>query len=58
MSVPKDPYMLFSFVNTKLRDDFSTLDLFCENYDEDKDDILKKLGDIGYSYDSEQNRFT
>lgn len=57
MNVPKDPYMLFSFVNTKLRDDFSTLDLFCENYDEDKDDILKKLGDIGYSYDTEQNRF-
>lgn len=33
MNIPKDPYMLLSFINTKLRDDFDSLDKFCDSYD-------------------------
>ena len=31
-NIPNDPVMLLSFVNTQLRDYFTTLDLFCENF--------------------------
>ena len=29
MSIPKDPVMLLSYVNTQLRDNYSSLDEFC-----------------------------
>lgn len=57
MNVPKDPQMLLSFVNTKLRDDFKSLDLFCDNYDKDKTEIIEILSKIDYSYDEKNNKF-
>lgn len=57
MSLPKDPVMLLSFVNTELRDNYSNLTEFCRAYDEDEDVIVSKLDSIGYTYNSEQNRF-
>ena len=35
-NIPNDPVMLLSFVNTQLRDYFTTLDLFCENFNVDR----------------------
>ena len=29
MSLPRDPFILLSYVNTKLRDDYGNLDEFC-----------------------------
>ena len=57
MNVPKDPYMLLSFINTKLRDDFDSLDSFCENYQLDRKDIEEKLNNVGYKYVSNENQF-
>lgn len=57
MNIPKDPFMLLSFVNTKLRDDFSSLDRLCEELSADKGEITKKLNSIGYFYDEAQNAF-
>ena len=34
--LPRDPVMLLSVVNTKLRDYYSTLDVLCEDMQVDK----------------------
>lgn len=55
--VPKDPIILLSFVNTKLRDECDNLDIFCERYDVDKNYLVKTLGDIQYRYNPNTNQF-
>ena len=57
MTMPKDPVMLLSFVNLKLRDYYSSLDAMCDDLDIDKQEILNKLGSIDYHYDEEKNCF-
>lgn len=57
MNIPKDPYMLLSFINTKLRDDFDSLDNFCDSYNTNKQEIVKKLEDISYKYICSENQF-
>ncbi len=57
MTIPNDPAILLSFVNTKLRDEYSDLDELCKSLCADRSDIIKKLSDIGFSYDSKLNRF-
>ena len=42
MTMPKDPVMLLSFVNLKLRDYYSSLDAMCDDLDIDKQEILNK----------------
>ena len=42
-NIPNDPVMLLSFVNTQLRDYFTTLDLFCENFNVDRSELEEKL---------------
>lgn len=55
--IPKDPVMLLSFMNLKLRDFYANLDALCEDLDVDKQEILDKLAGIDYHYDSERNQF-
>ena len=55
--LPKDPVMLLSYVNMKLRDFYGSLDAFCEEPDVDKQEITEKLAAIGYRYDEERNQF-
>lgn len=55
--IPKDPVMLLSFVNLKLRDFYPTLDAMCEDLDIDKASLTDKLAGINYSYDAERNQF-
>ena len=57
MSFPKDPVMLLSYVNTQLRDNYSSLHELACAFDEDESEIIGKLSDIGYAYNSEHNRF-
>lgn len=57
MNLPKDPLMLLSYVNTKLRDEFSNLESFCESYNIKYDEIIEKLKAINYFYNREQNQF-
>ena len=56
-SLPKDPMVLLSFINTKLRDDYPSLDELCSSLCVNADDIKSKLASIDYSYDAEKNRF-
>ena len=57
MTLPSDPFMLLSFVNTKLRDDYSSLDELCSSLDVSADEIVSKLSAAGFEYDKENNRF-
>lgn len=55
--IPKDPVMLLSFVNLKLRDFYPSLDVLCEDLDVDKEELVNKLSAIDYKYDTEKNQF-
>lgn len=55
--MPKDPAMLLSFINLKLRDFYPSLDAFCEDTGEDKKAIEEKLAAIDYHYDEARNQF-
>lgn len=55
--IPKDPVMLLSFVNLKLRDYYGSLDALCDDLDISKDELTDKLAAIDYHYDEEKNRF-
>ena len=57
MDLPKDPAMLLSTLNLKLRDYYSSLDALCDDMDVDKEGIVAKMASIDYEYDSEQNQF-
>lgn len=56
-NIPNDPVMLLSFVNTQLRDYFTTLDLFCENFNVDRSELEEKLKSIDYAYNAATNQF-
>lgn len=56
-TLPSDPFVLLSYVNTQLRDVYPTLDEMCASMDVDKSFIVRKLADAGFSYDEPNNRF-
>lgn len=58
MNIPKDPYMLLSFINTQLRDKFRDLDQCCEHYGIQRSELEEKLDAVDYRYDEELNQFT
>lgn len=55
--IPKDPAMLLSFVNLKLRDYYGSLGALCEDLDVEEQEIVEKLASINYRYDEERNQF-
>jgi hypothetical protein len=57
MELPKDNFILLSFVNTKLRDEYATLSDFCDGENVEKDYICERLAIIGYVYDDDLNKF-
>lgn len=52
-----DPYMLLSVINTKLRDEYSSLDMLCDDMDIDKENVIDKLSSVNYKYDEGINQF-
>ena len=57
MILPKDPLLLMSVVNTKLRDHYADLDTLCEYLNEDRATLEAKLSEIGYFYNRQRNQF-
>lgn len=57
MSMPKDPVMLLSFVNTQLRDNYASLKELAAAYMVEENEIVEKLAAINYAYNEEQNKF-
>lgn len=57
MNIPKDPAILLSYVNTKLRDEFPSLEELCKCLCISNEEIETKLSALGYTYNKEKNRF-
>ena len=56
MSLPNDPMMLFSFINMKLRDNYSSLDDLCEDLQVNKKSLLTKLKVAVFEYRKEHKK--
>ena len=56
-NLPQDITILFSYINTKLRDDYSSLDALCEDLNIDKQWLLDRLAQGGWEYNTELNKF-
>ena len=57
MNLPQDPIMLLSYVNTQLRDNYSSLDDFCSGMDVDRSELEEKLRAVNYEYDAQRTAF-
>lgn len=57
MSLPKDPVMLLSAVNMKLRDQYTSLKELAAAECVSEEEVREKLAAIGYFYNEEQNSF-
>ena len=56
-SLPKDPVMLLSFVNTQLRDNYESFEAFVNAYQADAEAVIETLRSIDYEYDATINQF-
>lgn len=57
MTIPKDPVMRLSYINTQLRDNYPSLDELCKSLDVEKEDLINSLKAIHYHYDESLNQF-
>ena len=56
-TIPNDPMILLSFVNTKLRDFYPSLHKMCDDLGCSKEEIESKLSAIDCKYNAELNKF-
>lgn len=56
--IPSDKNMLLNYVNMKLRDEYSSLDELCGEEDVSREEIERRLAEIGYAYSERLNAFT
>ena len=56
-NLPKDPMILLSVINTKIRDQYHTLDALCEDLQIDKNELIDVLKGIDYEYDESRHQF-
>ena len=47
-SIPKDPIMLLSFINMKLRDFYPNLEALCDDLDISQTELTDKLSSAGF----------
>ncbi|MBO5286452.1 MAG: DUF4250 domain-containing protein [Clostridia bacterium] len=57
MKLPEDPFILVSYVNLKLRDDYETLDDLVEDLEICKEDLISKLNKAGFIYIEDIKQF-
>jgi hypothetical protein len=57
MNLPTNPFVLLSYINTKLRDNYSSLDSLVDDLDINIDELNSILNSEGYYYNSELNQF-
>ena len=55
--MPRDPAMLLSFVNMRLRDQYYSLDEFCEAENVNRKLLMERLAEVNYYYDEKTNQF-
>lgn len=57
MELPQDPAILLSYINTKLRDVYPTLNALCDDLHIDKDKLTETMAKNGFEYSEENNKF-
>lgn len=57
MELPADDFILLSFINTKLRDNYGSLEELCDDLDFSADEIISRLSALGYEYCQDDNVF-
>ncbi len=55
--IPQDPMILFSFINMKLRDEYSSLTALCEDMEINEAELTEKLKGAGFEYNETNNKF-
>ncbi len=55
--LPKEPSMLLSMINMKLRDRYPSFKELCDDLDESESEISDILDKAGYRYDEATNQF-
>jgi len=55
--LPKDPAILLSYLNTKLRDEYPSLKELCASLDADQAALEKTLAALSYHYSPQRNQF-
>lgn len=55
--IPQDPFILVSYLNTKLRDFYPDLDSMCKELSLDKEEIEEKMQSADFVYDPQSNQF-
>ena len=55
--LPKDPFILLSFINTKLRDEYGSLSELCAALDASEEEVTATLTALGYAYAPDRNQF-
>ena len=53
---PKDPAMLMSWINLKLRDFYGDLDELCDDLEIDRDEVMSILAQGGFEYNDQLHR--
>jgi hypothetical protein len=56
-NIPKDPIMLLSWLNLKLRDFYPDLDSLCDDLELDRKEIEEKMKAAGFEYSEEHRKF-
>jgi len=57
MTIPQDPIILLSFINTNLRDYYTSLSDLCKSLNIDEQELINKLQTINYEYNPVSNQF-
>jgi len=57
IQLPKDPMILLSYVNTKLRDEYEDPDELCAALDLSREELESRLAGAGFRYDPAQKRY-
>ncbi len=55
--LPKDPYILLSFVNARLRDQYADLEDLCASLDVNEISLRETLAGLDYHYDPAYHQF-
>lgn len=56
-SIPKDPFMLLSYINTQLRDFYPDVEELCMALSLDRRVLDETLKKIDYEYDGNRNQY-
>ena len=57
MTIPSDPYVLLSWINTRLRDEGEELSELCAALELDEKQLCQTLAQAGFTYLPLQRRF-